>query len=402
MVERHDLDHYKAEIDRPTHLGEAMTIVGHPFAQPVTNDDLLRLAIDQGLPEEQIDSAQKAIEATGFTTRFLSHLPDQEPDMDAAIDRTVAIGAMLLREAMTAHGWDKIDVFIDTAAFLPLSINQLVLEAAGIHPDGITSRTYRYACAGAVGAFIDTLADPDLADARVVIAALEPLSTLIDRTMYLSPKDLSFPSIFGDAYTALAFHPNRFHLDIKDTLIIPDGGVIKLNTMYDFNEMPSEPQLIPPHYRFAPGGEDIFRYSTRGAFLRMEPTGTETSAAMDGIATGLFFGNNTAEVIENMLETYGNKNLLNTLNGKNIVMHPASKPVVDRIAKLLHRRSYLEVPHIPFLMDDARLSNGSSATTFNRLRYMIDHDLIDPQLPMMWIAPGIGSAIAGAIGSVNP
>src|SRR3989344_9453966 len=231
--EKSELSGYQAEMGKPTRLGEALTIVGHPFAQPVTNEDLLRLALAQGLPQEQMGAAQAAIDATGFTTRYFSHFPDQEINLEKMVDRTVDIGAVLLKEAMKAHGWeDGIDVFIDTASFLPVSdFNKRVLESAGIQPDRVNSGSYRYACAGAVGAFIDTVADPALKDARVVIAALEPLSTLIDRTKYLSPEGLSFPSIFGDAYTAIAFQPKHFHFDVKDTLIVPDGGVIKVQTL---------------------------------------------------------------------------------------------------------------------------------------------------------------------------
>lgn len=108
-------------------------------------------------------------------------------------------------------------------------------------------------------------------------------------------------------------------------------------------------------------------------------------------------------MIADLLLENGDINLLRKLNGKNIIMHPASKPVVDRIAKLLRRseHKFLDEPVLPFLMDAAQHSNGSSATTLNRWRYMIENNMIDTRLPMFWIAPGIGSAIAGAIGYIK-
>ena len=145
----------------------------------------------------------------------------------------------------------------------------------------------------------------------------------------------------------------------------------------------------------------MFRYASSGAFLKLLSPGTDELVTMDGKATGMFFGDYSAELLISMLQKNGNNNLLQELDGKNLIMHPASRPVVNRIGRLLSRNKYISGHTLPFLMDEARQSNGSSATTFNRLRYMIEHDLIDPKKQMVWIAPGLGSVIAGAIGSVN-
>lgn len=393
--------HYQDEIGESTRLGEALTIVGEPFGKSINNQALLNMALELGLDPSEAEDAKNKIAATGFTNRFASHSPREEPDMESAVQRTVGIGADLLRTIMKSHGWaDGIDVFIDTSAFLPTSINKEILYEAGLNPDKILSRSYRYACAGAVGAFIDCVSDPTLKNARIVIAALEPLSLLIDRSHFLSPTTLSIPSIFGDANTLIAFTPNHFSLNVKQILIKPDHGLIKLNALYNFDNMPSNPH--PKHYRFADDGESIFRYSDGGAYLNIESPGVGASLTMDGMGTAKFFGDETTAVIADLLKENGNPNLLNELNGKNVILHPASKPVVNRIAKLLWREyHYLATPSLPFLMDSAGHSNGSSATTLNRWRYMIEKDMIDTRLPMLWIAPGIGSAIAGAIGYIR-
>ena len=187
-------------------------------------------------------------------------------------------------------------------------------------------------------------------------------------------------------------------------LIQPDGGVIKLKTLYEFEKTKIDRASTPSYYRFANGGEDIFHFSSEGAFLNIEVPNGESKVSMDGMATGFFFGDKTTEVITGLIENFGNRNLLKEIGNKNLIMHAASKPVVDRIAKLLrrHENKYLDIPSIPFLMDLAKYSNGSSATTLNRWRYMIQNNMLDPKLPMVWIAPGIGSAIAGAVGFINP
>lgn len=400
-----ELGRFINELGEPTHYGEALTIVGHPFADPVDNQGLLDLAIHYGLEESKVESIKKAISATGFTTRYFSNFPTAEgPDYVKSLDRVTDIGAILLNETLEAKGWkDGFDIFIDTSAFLPTSVNQTVLHKAGFDPDRIYSRSYRYACAGAIGAFIDCLSDPALLDARIVIGALEPLSLVLDQKQFLSPETIAFPSIFGDANTFLAFTPNRFHLDNKEILIQPDGGVIRLKTQYDFEKTSSRPGTIPSYYRFENGGADIFHHSAQGAFLNIPIPENGSTVSMDGMATGFFFGDKTTEVITGLVRDFGNNDLLKQLGNKNVIMHPASKPVVDRIAKLLYRNGrFLDKPELPFLMDKAKHSNGSSATTLNRWRYMIENDMLDLHQPMLWIAPGIGSAIAGAIGWINP
>ncbi len=399
-----ELERYQKELGEPTHYGEALTIVGHPFAEPVGNQDLANLALAYGLPESGLESIKKAIAATGFSTRYFSHLPGQEFDQDKSLDRVSDIGALLLSETLKAKGWeDGFDLFIDTSAFLPTSVNQEILRKIGAKDGTVMSRSYRYACAGAVGAFIDCVSDPSLQDARVVIGALEPLSWLLNSKQFLSPETIAFPSIFGDANTFMAFEPSRFILDNKKIVIQPDGGVIRVETMYRHDRFASGKSQAPDYYEFQNHGEEIFNYSREGAFLNIPKPDNGSAVSMDGMATGFFFGDKTSQVIMDLLNTYGNKNLLNQLGGKNVLIHPASKPVVDRIAKLLYRNGrYLDKPELPFLMDKARYSNGSSATTINRWRYMIQNNMLDHHQPMLWIAPGIGSAIAGAIGWINP
>lgn len=388
----------EVRLNKPNDLGGVMTITGNNFGEKVDNNQLLRIAIEYGLPRKQIDLARQAIETTGFSHRYFANLPENETTNQELLDRTVDIGTRLLKDVTGARKWNGFDVFIDTSAFLPTEINRAILDKSGFNPDRIISRSYRIACAGGVAALIDCLTDPELQDTRIVIGCLEPLSALMERNHFLDPVSLAFPSIFSDAYTFIAFEPRNFNINYQKILILPDGGVIKLQTLYNFDQLPKESDQTPPHYQFSNGGEGIFKYSNAGAFLNLIVPDDNKRVSMDGIGTGIFFGNHTAAMIKERLDTGGNPDLLKKLAGKNLVMHPASLPVVKRIAKLLYRGEpkYIDEPKLPFLMDEAQQANGSSATTFNRLRYMIDAGMIDTRLPMVWVAPGVGSAIAYA------
>lgn len=383
-------------------LGEALTIVSHPFATPVDNEALLKLALENGLPPGQTKQAEQVIAATGFTKRYLSRFPDQDFDLETTLDRTTTIGALLLRRLMASKGWDDLDVFVDTSAFLPLSINRRILEKAGLDPDRVISRSDRFACAGAIAALGDILADQSLAQARVAIGALEPLSQTLSRRLFNTLDYLATPSIFGDDYAFAAVDPSRFQLQNLQTLVQPDHGVIKLRTLYDFASFQARPGQIPPHYRFGPGGREIFKYSPYGAILDIEPPGADITVLMNGVETGLFFGNQTSALIIEILKEYGNLNLLRELGSENLIMHPASEPVVNLIAKKLQRAGFLDVRTLPFHMKSIGRSNSSSATTLVSLEHQINLGLINPQKPLLWVAPGIGSVITAGIGWVNP
>ncbi len=393
----------KVERIEPVKYGDAVTIVGSHFAEGVGNDDLVGMAQELGLEDGNLDSAKKAITATGFTRRYFHYSPVGEKNQESLLERTSDIGSHLLNKVLAAKGWqDGIDLFIDTSAFLPIEVNDRVISKSGL-PKVAETKSYRYACAGAVGALIDVLSDDKYKNARVVIGAMEPLSFLLSKDQFLDPQKIAFPSIFGDAFTFMAVEPKRFKLFNKQILIQPDGGVIRLETMY--SERSASSENLPGHYRFKNNGENIFTFNKNGAFLQIETPEAPSKVSMDGMATGFFFGDQTTALLIELVNEYGDKDILKSLGGQNLIMHSASKPVVDRIAKLLRRSpsyKYLDEPNLPFLMDVAGYSNGSSATTLNRLKYMIENDMLNHNLPVVWLAPGIGSAIAGAIGAINP
>ncbi|MEK7525105.1 MAG: hypothetical protein AAB548_01910 [Patescibacteria group bacterium] len=391
-----DLDRQRAEILVNT-LDGVLTIASHPFASPLDNEQLLKFALRLGLPEEDIEAARLAIAATGFTCRHHFYQLGTETDLPDALERTAKIGAILLRAAMAKHGWDDIDVFYDTSAFLPPEINRMVLMRAGLDPDRILTRSYRYACAGAVGALVDILSADNLRDARVAIGALEPLSLLIDQSQFVTPGNLAIPSIFTDDNAVILIEPKRILLHHKKIRVQPDGGVIKLRTLYDHTLSSQEQLPIPTHYDFRNGGETIFSYGALGAFLDIQPP-DHSSLSMDGIGTGLFFGDQTSELILEILSELGDPDYLRRLNGRNLIMHPASEPVVNRIAKKLNRAGVLDSRSLPFIMGEIGRSNSSSATTLISWQNQIRMGLVQPNAPFFLVAPGVGSAIVAAAG----
>jgi hypothetical protein len=390
-----DLSRQSPEI-KEISLDRVLTIVSGPFARPIDNNLLLDMALGYGLPAQQIPAARQMIEATGFTRRYAYRNPDNPPDLEAAVDRTASIGALLLRRVMNARKWDDIDVLIDTSGFLPSSLNSRVLEKAGINPCEVNQRSYRYACAGAAGAFIDCLADPQLTDKRVVIAALEPLSYLIHKQHFSTLEGLPIAAIFGDDYAAVGFTPDNFELMAKEISVQPDGGVIKIRTEYDFDRAGHNPQTIPGHYTFKNGGESIFRHSDKGAFLNiLSPQ--EGVPTMNGVETGRFFGDHTARLMLSLLENASRPDLLFELGRENIVMHLASAPVIHRIARELKKAGALPARELPWIMDQIGRSNSSSATILVNWQHLIERGLINPDKPIFLAAPGVGSVIAGAI-----
>ena len=241
-----------------------VTFVSHPFAPKYTEDALLEEALDAGLPKRDLEAARQVLRATGFKNRYsFTEYGGEKPTYEELLDRTAAIGAHLLKIMMQARKWNHIDVLIDTSAFLPPEINERVLEHAGIQAGSVRGKSYRYACAGAVTALVDVLADPSLGGANVAILALEPLSYLMDRRQLTDPATMVMPALFNDGYAALGFNTDSLRVIDAIIRVVPDGGVIKIPTSYDFTGVAHNPDLVPRHYEFEEGGQDILKISDR-------------------------------------------------------------------------------------------------------------------------------------------
>lgn len=372
-----------------------VTFVSHPFAKPYTTDALLEEALAAGLPKSDIEAARKVLDATGFTTRYsFSEYGEVEVSLGQLMERTAAIGAHLLKVMMQARDWDNIDMLIDTSAFLPSQINELVLERAGIEAGGVKTKSYRYACASAVTALVDTLSDPRYRGMNVAILALEPLSFLFDRRQFLSPAGLVMAGLFNDDHVALGFDTDSMRVVDAITRVVPDNRVIEIPTYYGFAEAQHDPRLVPDHYEFGPGGEKILKFSDHLAAVQIHPPTTDLRSAIDGVATAQHFKHTTAEVVKRLIAK--NPAYRNILREGRYVIHPASRPVVRGIGVELLRAGLVKDRNLNFPMGDIGRANSSSATTLVAWEHAVKAGMKLDQ-PFLLVAPGIGSVVTAAI-----
>lgn len=330
------------------------------------------------------------INATGITARRTSR--DITPGHDQLIKRTTQIGAELVKAVMEQQGWDSIDCFFDTSASLPAEMGELVLSQAGINTEKVVTKPYRLACAGAVTAFVDSLADPQMRDKRVIICALEPLSR------HLSPeqntlKRLSLPTIFGDDYAAIAYRTSDFEAVCPRTLIIYDGATIHIRTDYDLPQ--TDENSIPEHYSFGKGGREIASISQRGFFLKIEEPKGDMPSEMDGMLTHQFFVRHTIDVMDNVVDCARKQGV----SVQKVIMHQPSlqvnRGIQNRAAKKAEAMKHLRIPD--FLLGKVGRSNSSSATTLVIWQHMAKTGYVSSDEPFLLSAPGIGGAITAAV-----
>lgn len=395
---RPDVEKFVPQI-RVGKVGDALAIAAHPFANPITNPELLELAISSGLPATDTEKAWTAITGPRFKARGLNHLPTKELNLKDALQRQATIGALLLKQVMHEMNWDNIDAYIDTSAFLPVSINDQILDQAGLLGRDILQISYRYACAGALTALVDILSQSEYANrpARIVIGANEPLSLLMHPKHLSTLENLHIPALFSDGHAALAVDSSKINLRKQRVLVKPDGGVIRLIPNDDPSETQHDPSAVPDYYRFTDNADGLLHYSRRSRVLSYHPPGDQDlSVSIDGMGTLKFFGVTTADEIRALLEadpvTAPNELL-------NIILHPASEPVLKLISKRL-RSTHPHIGELPFRMDKTDLANSSSATILNYWLDMILKNEFDPSRPNLWVAPGIGSVTTTALGEI--
>jgi hypothetical protein len=396
MINKRELDTYVSRMGKPGEIG-GMTIVECAFAPKIDNRELLDMAIRYGLPEEQWESGEQAINASGFTSRNFFFGPDNETEEGEIVERSIETGKRMLLQGLKATGWDDFDMYIDTSALLPTNIGREIVNRAGFDPDKKILRHYRIFCVSALAAIIDNSTDKSLADARVVIGINEPLSVRLSRNQFVTPAGLAFPSIFSDDSLAITYRPRDFILRDQIISIKDDGGVIKLVPLYNFEDEPSDPSSIPVHYEFVGDSRDILRHSKNGVVIKTRAPDNGDLAYMNGPKTGVTMAHYFYDVIKRQLDQSDNPQRLREINPYNIFLHPASLPVVRSVGHKLTRSGHLEAEVIPFLMELAKEANSSSGTAFSRMRYMAINGLVDENGGMVFGGPGIGSAVGYAV-----
>ncbi|MEK7581442.1 MAG: hypothetical protein AAB512_04105 [Patescibacteria group bacterium] len=369
----------------------ASQVSGYKLDNATLTDKILRnsRATPGSIEEAELPkSIGKFIDATGMSTRYSSTELTRDPAR--VLERTAAIGAELVREAMQRQGWDHIDYLFDTSASLSPEVAELMLDQANIDPATVITRPYRVACAGAATAFDDSLLDPEARDKNVVVCALEPLSQHTSDGQ-LTLKNMGIPTIFGDDYAIIAYNPADFEVVSARTHIVYDGAPIRFHTDYG---LPPSDDVIPAHYIFSESGIDISSVSEKGFFIKIEDPESDLPAEMDGIKTATFFIRATAEVIQKVVECAQAKKV----DVRQVVMHQPSLKVNEGIQNRVGKYPNLANLNIPdFLLGEIGRSNSSSATTLVIWEHLARTGKLNPRQPFLICAPGIGAVITAAV-----
>lgn len=373
-----------------TKFGEA-TLASVACGTRVTNGDLLyEFKVRTNADPEQVKKAEELLEATGFTVRRASW--EITPSHDEILQRTTKIGAHLIKSLMKENSWDSVDAVFDTSASLPENIGKMVLEEAGLNPETTASKAYRLACGGAFAAVVDTLADPELRDKRVIVLALEPLSQHVKPSQCSSKDTLSLPTIFGDDFAAIAFNTSDFDVVAPRTHIVYDGAPIKFHA--DYTLSPTDESSIPQHYTFGKEGRGISSITKNGVLLNIEEPENGIPSSMDGFKTFKFFVPETIAVIKDVVE----RAQAQGINVEQAVMHQPSKKVNEGFQRQAGKIDTLKDLHIPdFLLGEIERSNSSSGTSLVIWQHLARDGRLDPKKPFLVCAPGIGSAISAGV-----
>ena len=350
------------------------------WGTPVSNEDLIR----------RFPESQKAIEGTGFSTRYHSH----ESELGSFVDRKehireemINVGASATTDVLRANNWQgaKVDRFIVTASTPPDRDRTWAGEIAkrsGIDPE--VTQTYYLACAGWAVALLDVLKDPNLYGKKVVITSAEALGYLID------PDNAIDCATFGNGVASIAFRPG-LTLEVLSgkTVILPDKkGVIRSPNCY--NALDLESGALPEYYELHENSESVFVYGKNGVHLNLPVSKSGRHLEMDGVPTALFFKYAVPRVVVDVCSPYADQLSL-------CISHQPSAPVLRHTAREVKKKlPNLEVPW-------AKINTGniSSATTPSALGKLIKQGAVPPDKLFNITSYGVGSPITSMVVRLN-
>ncbi len=374
-----------------THFGPA-TLASVACGTRVTNDDLLyEFKVCTNASPEEAEAADELLKATGITVRYASW--EITLTHDEILQRTTKIGAHLIKSLMKEKGWESVDAVLDTSASLPENIGKKVIEEAGLNTETTASKPYRVACAGAIAAIVDTLADPEMKDKRVIVLALEPLSQHVKPSQCGSKDTIPLPAIFGDDFATIGFNTDDFEVVGPRTHIIDDGAHIRFDA--DYSLLPTDETSIPKHYTFGERGREISSITPNRVLLAIQKPENGMPSSMYGRGVYNFFVPETIRVLEDVVERAKRQGI----NVRQAVMHQPSLKVnqgLKRRATEKHPNlAGLDIPD--FLLGQIKRSNSSSATSLVVWQHLAKEGKLDPNQPLLVCAPGIGSAISAGV-----
>lgn len=367
-----------------------LAISSSPVGFEVNNDALVQMIMEEQPPgsDFQEDKVRRKIERTGMTMR--RQLIPFGSTLESVVETSALIGGVHIEALKAEKGWESFDVLINTSASLPTEVGAAALKRAGIDPENIMQRSYRIACAGALSAFVDCLADPQLANKRVVIIAIEPLSRHVTKGHFLDMDTLAIPAIFGDDFAAMAFDTSEFELIAARTAAASDHGAFRLYK--DYQLPPNDPDVVPRHYSIEAGDEHIFSVTSDGVFIEIEEPQGNLLSEMDGLATFKHLVGRAPREIKKVFEEAQEQ----TSEPLQTVGHQPSEAVhVGLGNQLLEQLPGLEMQ--PFFLGEIGRSNASSATTPIVMQHSASNRLIDPDRPLLVYSLGIGATIVAAV-----
>lgn len=394
---------------------QGITMLSANMGRPV-DDNWVLSHVDPSLREE----AQRAIDATGVHTRYISpsepypQSPDKESTvveletrtLEQTIDDTGRISAHLLGEIEEQTGLIP-DHFITANLALPIKVNKKTRHYAKL-PDTVTDESVRAACAGGAIALIKALADPKLQGKTVAILAHEPMGHLLHPKHYLL-EHIAIPSLFTSMHEAWVLKTDEWELVDYAIKVIPGGG-ISVRTSYDDqfdigNGLGTIPDYLRGHIVFENGGEQVLYINENGLFLQIPHPENGLSAVMNGMETARHFGDLTPEFYWNFVQ----RQLDNGMDPKRVIVacHQPSKPVIHRINRELRKLPGPVPPEflLPFDLPEMQTANGSSPLTLRHAHHVIEKTqvnnptLVDAQEEkdeIVMVSMGIGSVFVAA------
>lgn len=367
-------------IEKTVKFGSEFAIVYAAWGKRVTNNDLL----DRFGREKDY---QSFLEATGIVERYHHPVVEGFPGNRSDIAREIVdVGIRLTRSVLAANGWNNADHLILTTSVPPDEEGQWGLEIA--RQLGIPLNDVRYsllACDGAIAALLDVSKEKELANKRVVMTAIEPLSYMVNPD---NGKDLA---IFGIGAAAFAFRPKNIKVFNGKTVIMEDrNGVIRVPQMYGLPV--NQTSNNHPWYEFREGGRSVFSSTKEGSFL-MLPRSDQPYLQMDGIRTAVYFARAVPPVVFSVLSEYYEQ------NGQDCpirlcIAHQPSEGVKGLFEKELAKRlesAKLPPIEMPWILKDAKIGNVSSATPLISMAEQLGRISLDNVYNIT--AYGIGSGI---------
>lgn len=358
------------------------------WGREVTNKELEAMCTDKERP---------LIAATRFTLRHLPFRPTPFLENREEIDRDMSeVGVRLGRQALEANGWDKAEHLYVATSTAPDEIRKWAEKIAYLL-DIEDMRLSCLACNGGGAAIFDSCREPELANDRVLILAVEALG------YFANPKTAADLAIFGNGGGAIAYRPRQIHVFNGKTVIVRDEkGVIRPPKTYDLP--PAGERIKPPEwYEVRDGGEEVFACSKKGVFMSLpQPEAGNPYMRMDGEETAKFFKYLVLGVQQEVLEEYYGSH---TEPVEICISHQPSGVINRHNARGLWRWLKDEgLPiidqntGIPWVMDKVGMGNASSATVLIALATLAP--ALKPQQRFLFTSFGVGASVTAFVGEI--